>query len=117
MSSLLKLLLGLEAIILILAAISHLGLPVPYLMGPRLGPAAIVEGVSGLAILYAALHGGARSAFVCQAVAFAGVLIALAMLTLTGMQHYLITDLGLVVALAALGPGLLIADRMARSGR
>lgn len=115
MSSLLKLLLGLEAIILILASISHMGLPVPYLIGPRILPAAVIEGVCALAILYASLHGGGRTAFVCQLVAFVGVLLSLTILTLTGAQHYLVTDLGLVAVLAALGPGLLISDRMSRS--
>lgn len=114
MSSLLKLLLGVQAIILILASISHLGLPVPYLIGPRILPAAIIEGVCGLTILYASLHSGGRTAFVCQAIAFAGVLGSMTILALTGAQHYLVTDLGLVVVLAALGPGLLIADRMSR---
>ena len=115
MSSLLKILLGLEAIILILAAISHLGLPVPYLIGPRVVPAAIIEGVCGLTILYASLHGGGRTAFFCQTVAFAGVLLVMALLSLSGAEHYLVTDLGLVLVLAALGPGLLIADRMTRT--
>jgi hypothetical protein len=114
MTSLLKLLLGLQAIILILASISHLGLPVPYLIGPRILPAAVIEGVSGLLILYASLHGGGRTAFVCQILAFMGALGALSILSLTGAQHYLVTDLGLVAVLAALGPGLLISDRLSR---
>ena len=114
MTTLLKLLLGLEAVILILAAISHLGLPIPYLIGPRVAAAAIVEGVCGLIILYAALHATARSAFVGQAVAFAGALLVMAMLSLSGVQRYLVTDLGLVVLVAALGPGLVISDRLMR---
>lgn len=114
MATLLKFLLGLEAVILLLAAISHLGLPVPYLIGPRILPAALIEGVCGLVLLYASLHGGGRTAFVCQALAFAGALLVMALLSLGGAQHYLVTDLGLVVLLAALGPGLLISDRMSR---
>ena len=114
MERLLKLLLAVEAVILILACASHLGLPVPWLLGPRILPAAVIEGVCGLVILYASLHGGARTAFVCQTVAFAGVLLGLAALTLSGAQRYPITDLGQVVLLAALGPGLLLADRMTR---
>lgn len=116
MATLLKFLLGLEAIILILAAISHLGLPVPYLIGPRILPAALIEGVCGLAILYASLHGGGRTAFVCQTLAFVGALMVMTLLSLSGAQHYLVTDLGLVLLLAALGPGLLISDRMSRGG-
>ena len=115
MATLLKILLGLEAVILILASISHLGLPVPYLVGPRILPAAVIEGVCGLAILYASLHGGGRTAFACQTLAFASALLVMALLSLTGAQHYLVTDLGLVLLLAALGPGLLIADRMTRT--
>jgi len=115
MATLLKLLLGLQAVILILAAISHLGLPIPWLIGPRIAPAAIVEGVCGLGILYAALHATPRSAFVAQAVAFAGALLVMAMLSFSGARHYLVSDMGMVVLLAALGPGLLISDRLMRT--
>jgi hypothetical protein len=115
MDRLLKLLLGVEAVIFILASASHLGLPVPWLVGPRILPAAVIEGLCGLVILYGSLHGGARTAFVCQTIAFAGVLLGLAALTLAGAPRYPITDLGQVVLLAALGPGLLLSDRMSRA--
>lgn len=114
MNRLLKLLLGVEAVIFILASASHLGLPVPWLVGPRILPAAVVEGVCGMVILYASLHGGARTAFICQTIAFAGVLLGLAALTLAGAARYPITDLGQVALLACLAPGLLLADRMTR---
>lgn len=114
MDRLLKILLGVEAVIFILASASHMGLPVPWLMGPRILPAAVVEGVCGLVLLYASLHGGARTALVCQAVAFAGVLLGLAVLTLTGAPRYIVTDLAEVVVIACLGIGLVIADRLSR---
>jgi hypothetical protein len=115
MDRLLKLLLGVEAVIFILAAAAHLGLPVPWLVGPRVAPAAVAEGVGGLAILYASLHGGARTAYLCQVIGFGAVVLALAAISLSGAPHYVITDLGQIILLAALGPGLVLADRLSRA--
>jgi hypothetical protein len=114
MDRLLKTLLAVEAVIFILASASHMGLPVPWLVGPRILQAAVIEGVCGLVILYASLHGGGRTALVCQAIAFGGLLLALIFLTLAGAPRYLVADIGEIVLLAALGPGLLLADRSAR---
>lgn len=115
MDRLLKLLLGLQALILILAAAAHMGLPVPWLAGPRVITAAVAEGIGGLAILYASLHGGARTAFVRQAIALTGALLSLAAISQSGAPRYVITDLGQVMLLAALAAGLVISDRGARS--
>lgn len=115
MDRLLKILLGVEAVIFILASASHMGLPVPWLVGPRILPAAVIEGVCGLIILYASLHGGARTALLCQAIGLCGVLLGLAALTLAGAPRYLVTDLGELALIACLAPGLLIADRMSRA--
>jgi hypothetical protein len=92
-----------------------MGLPVPWLVGPRVIPAAIFEGIGALAILYASLHGGARTAFLCQVIGFAAVLLGLAAISLSGAPHYVITDLGQIVLLAALGPGLVLSDRLSRT--
>lgn len=115
MDRLLKILLGVEAVIFILASASHMGLPVPWLVGPRILPAAVIEGVCGLIILYASLHGGARTALLCQAIGLCGVLLGLAALTLAGAPRYLVTDLGELALIACLAPGLLIADRLSRA--
>lgn len=115
MDRLLKILLGVEAVIFILASASHMGLPVPWLVGPRILPAAVIEGVCGLIILYASLHGGARTALLCQAIGLAGVLLGMVALTLAGAPRYIVTDLGELVLIACLVPGLLIADRLSRS--
>ena len=115
MERLLKLLLGLQAVILILAAAAHMGLPVPWLVGPRVIPAAVFEALGGLAILYASLHGGARTAFQCQSIAVACSLLGLAAISLSGAPHYVITDMGQIVLLAALVPGLILSDRLSRT--
>lgn len=115
MDRLLKILLGVEAVIFILASASHMGLPVPWLVGPRILPAAVIEGVCGLIILYASLHGSARTALICQAIGLSGVLLGLMALTLAGAPRYIVTDLGELVLIACLACGLLIADRLSRT--
>lgn len=115
MNRLLNFLLGAEAVIFLLASASHLGLPVPWLAGPRLLSAAVIEGVCGLVILYASLHGGARTARLCQVIGFGGVLVALAALALAGAQRYPVSDLGQLVLIACLGWGIVVADRLARA--
>lgn len=117
MDRLLKILLGVEAVIFILASASHMGLPVPWLVGPRILGAAVIEGLCGLIILYASLHGGARTALVCQGIGLAGVLLGLMALTLAGAPRYIVTDLGELLLIACLVPGLLIADRLSRFER
>lgn len=114
MRAALHILLAIEAVVLIMASALHFGLPAPWLAEPKILLAALVEGVCGLLILFAALHGGARTAFNAQAVAFAGVLVSLAALSLTGAVRSISTDLAYILLLAALGPGLVIADRLAR---
>jgi hypothetical protein len=114
MYPLLKALVGIQAVVFILAAVAHVGLPVPVLGETRLIPAAVVEALCGLGFLYASLHGGARTAFAAEAAGFAGVLLALALLTLEQAPRTPLTDLTYVVLLGLAGPGLLIADRLAR---
>jgi len=117
MDRLLKILLGVEAVIFILASASHMGLPVPWLVGPRILGAAVIEGLCGLIILYASLHGGARTALLCQGIGLVGVLLGLMALTLAGAPRYIVTDLGELLLIACLVPGLLIADRLSRFER
>ena len=117
MERLLKILLGVEAVIFILASASHMGLPVPWLVGPRILAAAVIEGLCGLIILYASLHGGARTALMCQAIGLSGVLLGLMALTLAGAPRYIVTDLGELALIACLASGLLIADRLSRTSQ
>lgn len=110
----LHILVAVESVVFILAAALHFGLPVPWLAEPRLIGAAVVEGICGLGLLYASLHGGARTAFTAQAVGFAGVLLSLMALSFAGAFRSISTDLAYVLLLALIGPGLIIADRLTR---
>ncbi len=114
MRAVLHTLLGVQAVVFILASALHFGLPTPWLDEPRLISMALVEGVCGLLLLFASLHGGARVAFMAQSVAFAGLLLGLVALSLTGAVRSISTDLAYVLMLATIGPGLVIADRLSR---
>ena len=114
MRTTLKTLMGIEAIVLLLLAAAHFGLPIPWFAEPRVIQLAVIEGLCGLAILYASLHGGARTAFTVQWLAFAGVLIGMVGLALSGAPRTPLTEFGHVLVLAMTAPGALIADRLAR---
>lgn len=114
MRALLMTLLGVQAVTFILVSALHFGLPVPWLAEPRIVNAAVVESLCALLILYASLHGGARTAFVAQAAAFIGILLGLTALSLAGAARSISTDLAYVLLLATMGPGLVISDRLSR---
>ena len=110
----LKILIGLQAVLLLLFAAVHFGLPIPWLAEPRLPLHAAIEGACGLFLLYASLHEGARMAFWAQAAAFGSVLLTMVALALGGVLRAPITEFGIVLLLLLLAPGGLIADRLAR---
>jgi len=114
MQSALKTLLAIEAVALLLLAAAHFGVPIPWFLEPQVVQLALIEGVSGLLILYASLHGGARTAFTAQGVAFAGILVGMLALALGGAPRTPLTEFGHVLILALTAPGALIADRIAR---
>lgn len=111
----LKILVAAQALLFIVLAVSHMGLPVPLLGEVRAVALAIIEGLCGLGFLYASLHGGARTAFGAEAAAFAGLLLGLWLLTLDQAPRTAVTDMTYVLLLAFTGVGLLLSDRLARS--
>lgn len=111
---LLRALVGIKAVIFIVLAVAHFGFPMPGLAEARLLPAALLDGLCALCLLYASLHGGARTAFAAEAAAFAGALLALALMALEPLPRMTGVELIYLLLLALAGPGVLIADRLSR---
>jgi hypothetical protein len=82
MTSLIRVLMAVEAFTFLAGAILHLGIPVLGLEEPRIVPATIVEGLTGAFLAAAALWylrpgWGGRAALVALAVGAAGVLLGM----------------------------------------
>ena len=111
MQTVLKSLIAAQAILLLLFSAVHFGLPIPLLNEPRAPLAALLELGCALFLLYASLHEGARMAFWAQAAALGVVLAALLVLAFGQAARTPITEFGIVILLALIGPGAIIADR------